>query len=108
VADKIEIVLTQGNINNNHVYLSEHLDFFPSDAVGALASEMGEGRALTLHVHGLSEPVETDIAGDKRFFRKRGFWKDFFVSHELRAGDTIRITKRSPYEYVIEPRGNGR
>jgi hypothetical protein len=28
VDDVVEIVLTQGNINNNHVYLSEHLDFF--------------------------------------------------------------------------------
>ena len=40
----IHIQLTQGNINNNHVYLREHLGFFPPDAIGGPARTDGEAR----------------------------------------------------------------
>ena len=34
MAQSIEIEVTQGNLNNNHLYLRGHLDFFPVDAIG--------------------------------------------------------------------------
>lgn len=70
--DRIVIGLTQGNINNNHVYLRNHLDFFPADAIGAANAQDRKRAMLTLHFEGLAEPVETDIAGDTKIFRCRG------------------------------------
>ena len=101
----VTVQLTQGNLNNDHVYLRGHLGFFPADAVGAAAERDGLGTLLTLHAHGLSESIETDIAGgNKLFFRKRAFWREFFLLHGLRAGDHVRIEKLSEYEYSIKPR----
>jgi hypothetical protein len=42
-AARIVIRLTQGNLNNNHVYLRGHLGFFPADAIGAANARDGQG-----------------------------------------------------------------
>jgi hypothetical protein len=53
--------------------------------------ELWPGERLTLHVQGLDEPVETDIAGgNKLFFRSRSFWGEF-MSTGLPEGDSVVI-----------------
>jgi hypothetical protein len=101
--DRIVIGLTQGNINNNHVYLRNHLDFFPADAIGAANAQDGKGAMLTLHFEGLAEPVETDIAGDKKIFRCRGDMGKFFARCGLAEGNSVVIQRLSAYEYRILP-----
>jgi hypothetical protein len=101
--DKIMIGLTEGNLNNGHVYLRQHVDFFPSDAIGAANARDGQGVPLTLHFAGLPEAVQTDIVGDKHIFRSRGPWRKFFAHHALRPGDTVIIERRSAYEYHVVP-----
>ena len=54
--DRIVIPLTQGNINNGHVYLARHLDFFPDDAIGGPNKQAGQGTPLTLHFEGFPGP----------------------------------------------------
>jgi hypothetical protein len=100
----IVITLTGGNIRNDHVYLRDHLDFFPKDAVGAPAAKDGLGRLLTVHFAGASEPVETDIAGGrtKLFFRARKPWGEFFRRHGLAEGDAVRITRLDEREYRVD------
>lgn len=88
---EIRVELTGGNLRNNHVYLREHLDFFPKDSVGGPAAKDGEGRRLTLWLSGLAEPVVTDIAGGNKLFFRRRFWAPFFQRHQLGPGDAIRI-----------------
>jgi hypothetical protein len=98
----IVIELTQGNLNNQHVYLRRHLDFFPADSIGGPSRQDGEGRPLTVHFEGLPEPVETDIAGgNKLFFRARRPWGDFFRLHQLHAGDPVVIERLAAYEYRV-------
>jgi hypothetical protein len=101
--ERIVIRLTQGNLNNNHIYLREHLDFFPADAIGAANAHDGEGTLLTLHFEGLPQPVETDIAGDKKIFRCRGDVGRFFAHHGLIEGDHVVIERLSAHEYRIGP-----
>jgi hypothetical protein len=101
--DKIVIGLTQGNLNNSHVYLRQHLSFFPADAIGAADARDGQGVPLTVHFAGLSEPAETDIAGGKDIFRSRGPWRKFFAHHALRPGDTVIIERLSAHEYRVVP-----
>jgi hypothetical protein len=110
--DRIVIRLTQGNLNNNHVYLSRHLDFFPPDAIGAANKRSGKGTLLKLRFEGLPGAAETDIASDKKIFRLRGRrWQEFFERHDLRPGDKIAIERISAFEYrvvpeIIRPGGN--
>jgi hypothetical protein len=101
--ERIVIRLTQGNLNNNHIYLRKHLDFFPPDAIGAANAHEGEGTLLTLHFEGLLEPVETDIAGDKKIFRCRGEVGRFFAHYGLSEGDHVVIERLSAHEYRIRP-----
>lgn len=101
--DRIVIPLTQGNLNNKHIYLREHLNFFPTDAIGAASAPDGQGALLTLHFAGHPEPVQTDIAGDKKIFRCRGDVGRFFARHGLAEGDSVVIERLSPYEYRIVP-----
>ena len=90
----IDVQITQGNLDNAHLYLRRHLDFFPRDAIGSPAKGDGEGRILTVHFQGLPEPVRTDIAGgNKLFLRARAPWTKFFRQHRLRPGDRVRIER---------------
>jgi hypothetical protein len=100
-ASNIEVPLTQGNLSHDHVYLRARLDFFPVDAIGAPNARDGTGTLLTLHFQGLPEPVKTDITADKKMFRCRGPWRDFFNYHGLKAGDRITIERLSAYEYRV-------
>ena len=101
--ERIAIRLTQGNLNNNHIYLRRHLGFFPPDAIGAANAHDGEGALLTLHFEGLPEPVQTDIAGDKKIFRCRGDVGRFFAHCGLSEDDHVVIERLSAYEYRIVP-----
>jgi hypothetical protein len=101
--DQIVIQLTQGNLKNNHIYLRRHLDFFPSDVIGAANAHEGEGVLLTLHFEGHPEVVQTDIPRDKKIFRCRGDVGRFFAWHRLAEGDSVVIERLSRYEYHLAP-----
>ncbi len=100
---RIEIPLTQGNLNHGHVYLRKHLDFFPMDTIGPANDQDGNGTLVTLHFDGLPETIKTDIAGDHKSFRRRGPWKKFFAYHHLAEGNSVAIERLSAYEYRIGP-----
>jgi hypothetical protein len=44
----IRVSLTAGNVRNSHIYLREHLDFFPPDVLGAPNARDGEGVSVKL------------------------------------------------------------
>lgn len=98
---RIVIQLTQGNLSHDHVYLRAHLGFFPADAMGAPNARDGTGTLLTLHFEGLPGTVRTDIAADKRIFRCRRPWGNFFKRHDLQPGDRVAIERLSAYEYRV-------
>lgn len=102
--ERITIPLTQGNINNNHVYLARYLDFFPADAIGEPNRQAGQGTPLKLQFEGFPGAETTDITRDHKSFRVRGKrWREFFERHGLRAGDKVAIERISAYEYRIAP-----
>ncbi len=95
------IELTQGNLNNNHLYLSGVIDFFPEESIGGPnGTELGT--ALEIHC-GIAQPVLTDIAGDKKIFRKRSWVGEFFRAHSLSAGSKIIIEKTGINRYHVYP-----
>ncbi len=109
-SDKKRLVaIRKGNLRHNHIYLSGHHDFFPKDCYGGSNKRKGIGHPLTLHVEGLPEAVETDIATNggnnhpRNFFRKRAWVGRFFKKHGIQEGDIIAIERRHKYEYRIYP-----
>jgi hypothetical protein len=100
--ERIVTTLTQGNIDNGHVYLAKHMSFFPPESVGSPRAGSGEGKPLSLTFEGLAdEAVDTDIVSDKKIFRRRGIWARFFERHGLVAGDKIAIERMSAFKYHV-------
>ena len=97
------ITLTEGNIKNNHFYLRAIMDLFPEESVGGGSSKDLGSQLLTLD-YGFGEPVLTDIAGDKKIFRKRGWIGEFFKQHQLSAGDSVVVEQVAPFKYRVFPK----
>ncbi len=96
-----ETVLTEGNLKNNHFYLRGFIDRFPGDLVGGSNKASAAPRTALVQWGGNS-PVETDIDGDKQFFRKRAWIGRFFANTGAKAGDAVVIEKAGPYRYSVK------
>lgn len=103
------ICVNAANIRESHLYLTGHTDFFPADCFGPASSRQGTGKLLVLRVDGLPDVVETDIPTDartgkpRRFFRKRGWVREFFAKYGIKPGDTIVIERLSSHSYRVCP-----
>jgi hypothetical protein len=96
------ITLTQGNVDNDHFYLKDAWDLFPADAVGGGNDTERAPKSLEVHF-GIGVPVSTDIAGDKRIFRKRAWVREFFEAHALASGSRVIVEKTGPYRFHVYP-----
>lgn len=94
--------ITQGNIDNNHIYLRSFFEKFPADAIGGSNRASAAQREIAVHWGG-NTVVMTDLDGAKKFFRKRGWIREFFDRHGVRAGDTVTVEEIAPYSYRVAP-----
>jgi DNA polymerase III subunit epsilon len=92
--------LTEGNIKNNHIYLREFFDAFPKDAVGG-SNIAAAGRQTISIAWGGGYLAITDLDGKKKFFRKRGWVREFFAQTRAVAGDTVLVEMVGPYRYKV-------
>ena len=103
------ICVNAANLRANHLYLTGHSDFFPADCYGAPSTKGMPGMQLQLDVDGLAKPVMTDIPTEaksgkaRRFFRKRGWVREFFKKHGIKPGDTICIERLSSHRFRVSP-----
>ena len=95
-----EIVVTEGNITHNHMYLRSIFDKFPANAVGGSNKASAAKQDLTVDWGG-PEPVITDLDGQKKFFRARGWVGAFYKLNRARAGDKVRIEEIAPYRFRV-------
>lgn len=93
-------VLTQGNINNSHFYLRDVWTVFPDDCIGGSNMAAVAVRSVTVS-WGADLAETTDIDGQKKLFRKRGWVREFFNQNDAQAGDQVRIHMKNPYEYMV-------
>ncbi len=93
------LTVTQGNINNNHLYLTTVLDMFPKDVFGG--EDRSQAAARMVRIECGSETVETDIVDAKNIFRKRGWVRRFFGSKRIHAGDQVVLEQIQPYSYRV-------
>ena len=92
--------ITQGNIDNDHIYLRTFFDKFPADAIGGSNRASAAQREIAVD-WGSGTVVMTDLDGTKRFFRKRGWIREFFARHGARAGDMVTVEEVAPYSYRV-------
>lgn len=90
--------ITQGNIDNSHIYLRSFFEKFPQDAIGGSNRQAAASREIAVEWGGEAE-VLTDLDGKKKFFRKRGWIRAFFEMNDVVAGDIISIEETAPYRY---------
>ncbi|HCQ45839.1 MAG TPA: hypothetical protein DIW53_03175 [Achromobacter sp.] len=97
------IELTQGNLNNDHLYLAAIMELFPAASVGG--GSVADQASQLLEVHsGIGAPVFTDIAGDKKIFRRRAWVGEFFAAHRLKAGDWVVVERTGAHRYHVYPK----
>lgn len=99
--------ITQGNIDNNHIYLRSFFEEFPADAIGGSNRASAARREIAVDWGG-GTVVMTDLDGAKRFFRKRGWIREFFERYGVRAGDKVMVEQVAPYSYrvLLKPRSS--
>lgn len=93
------LTVTQGNLNNNHLYLSQVMDLFPADAIGGANSSHAAPRKV--HVEWGSGAVDTDIDRSKNIFRSRAWVARFVKDLRIRAGDRVLLEQLAPYLYRL-------
>jgi hypothetical protein len=91
--------VTQGNLNNCHLYLREVLDLFPPEVVGG--RNQAHAALRTVRVLFRNGAVETDIDGTKNSFRKRRWLARFFKESGIQVGDRVLLEQLAPYVYQI-------
>lgn len=92
--------ITQGNIDNNHIYLRTFFEKFPADAIGGSNRASAAQREISVDWGGTTV-VMTDLDGAKKFFRKRSWIREFFEKHGARAGDKVTVEEIAPYRYRL-------
>lgn len=92
--------ITQGNIDNNHIYLRSFFEKFPADAIGGSNRASAAQREIAVDWGGATV-VMTDLDGQKKFFRKRGWIREFFERHGVRTGDMVTVEEVAPYSYRV-------
>lgn len=93
--------ITQGNIDNSHIYLRSFFEKFPADAIGGSNRASVAQREIAVDWGGATA-VMTDLDGQKKFFRKRGWIREFFERHGVRAGDMVTVEEVAPYSYRLD------
>jgi len=97
-----ESILTQGNIDHNHIYLREFFDRFPKGAVGGSNKAVSASREISITWDG-GPLVITDLDGSKKFFRARGWIGSFFRHNAARPGDRVLSKRARPISTGFAP-----
>src|SRR3546814_7558532 len=95
-----EVEITDGNIANNHIYLRAFVDRCPAEAIGGSNKATRAKRDLTIEWGG-TDPVQTDLDGQKEFFRARGWIGAFYRLYCVRAGDRVVVEEIAAYRYRV-------
>jgi hypothetical protein len=101
--------VTAGNLRQHHLYIREHLDFFPADCIGpAKQSKNGSpDNQIEIVLDGLNQTVRTDIGTDAKTGKSRGFFRGrrwvgaFFKHHGIAAGDRLALERLRERRYRL-------
>lgn len=93
------LTINQANLDHGHIYLAECMDFFPAAAVGGANKKTAA--AKTVQIDFGSGQADTDVVGNKKIFRLRGWVRRFFRENNLTPGDRVVLERTGPYSYRV-------
>lgn len=101
-----QVIVNDANLRNDHIYLTEILSIFPLACIGGKNSAtQGTELKITYKVNGISKSFMTDIAGDKKIFRKRGKTTGtgmLLADLNVKAGDRLIFKRIDDFHFDIE------
>ncbi|WP_459086712.1 DNA binding protein [Mesorhizobium sp. A556] len=92
--------VAQGNIDHNHIYLRSFFDKFPAEAIGGPNRDSAAACEIVVEWGGTS-PVQTDLDGKKKFFRKRGWIRSFFEANAVVPGSIVLVEQLGHLSYRV-------
>jgi hypothetical protein len=92
--------VSKGGLENGYFKLTSFLGAFPADAVGGANEKDRAPREVTVD-RGGPTLAHTDIDGEKKFFRTRGWVKLFFARTGADAGDDVEVEETGPFAYRV-------
>lgn len=101
--------VTAGNLRQNHLYVREHLDFFPPDIVGPPRRNGNRDHEIALILDGLNQTIFTDIGSDAETGKPRSFLRDresigkFYRHHRVAAGTKVGLERLEQRAYRLSP-----
>ncbi len=99
--------VTAGNLRQNHLYIREHIDFFPPEAVGPAKRIAGGHAGIELILDGLDLTIETDIGRDAKTGQPRGFLRDrrsigmFYKHHRVTQETLLELERLDARKYRL-------
>ncbi|MBC7104129.1 MAG: hypothetical protein H5U22_26525 [Rhizobium sp.] len=96
----VQTRLTEGEIRNNHFHLTGYLDRFPGDLIGGRNVSVMAPKEASIDWGGDTEAL-TDIDEVHRFFRRRGWVRQFFELTGAEAGDWVLVEETGSYRYKV-------
>lgn len=105
--DKVRLLkVTQGNLNQGHLYIRGHDDFFPADCIGPSRKNPNRDGQIEIELDGLDKIIRTDIPTSKNTGKPRGMlrnrtFKQFFEHHSISAGDQLAMERVGQRNYRL-------
>lgn len=100
-----QVTVNNANLRNHHIYLNSILSMFPLECIGGNnMSSKGNELLITYAYDGKTKSFTTDIAGDKKIFRKRGLTTGtgmLLADLNIKDGDVLQFKKISPYHFEV-------
>jgi hypothetical protein len=93
------LTINQANLDHGHIYLAGCMDLFPTDVVGG--ANKAAAAPKTVQIDFGSGQVSTDVVGNKKIFRQRGWLRRFFADNNLTSGDQVVLERLGPYSYRV-------
>jgi len=92
------ITVTEGNLRNSTLYVTEVMDRFPKWSIGG-ATRSHAAKPMILMLHD-GPTIETDIVGPRKLIRSRR-WRGWFKRHGLQPGDRVVFTPVDEATYFV-------
>lgn len=98
LTESFAVEITPGNLKNNTMYATKVIDRFPKWTIGG-SNGQSKAKPITLMLHN-GPTIETDIVGQRKLFRWRG-WGKWFQQHKAMAHDRVVFTPVDEATYFV-------
>ncbi|MFV3380289.1 hypothetical protein [Pseudomonas sp. NY15354] len=92
------------NAERTYIRLTEVFDWLEPEIIGGKNNKLLAKQRATVF-YGNQDPIEDDVVGDKKIFRKRSAYvvTKFLDDHDLVVGSAIKMERLAPYTYRFTP-----